>query len=145
MGTGMHEAATRQLHCTLRRHRPTSKQQAHVSQRLGQLAYQAGHYQQAAEHLRTAIALNPDSGELYNWLGLCELGEQQPTEAATSFQKSCELGYSLAHTNLGICHARLGQLKDAVLCFEEAVALLPNNPVARANYEAGVAACSAND
>lgn len=143
MATGMHEAAKRQLHRTLQRHRPTPKQEAHVSQRLGQLAYEAGHYQQAAEHLRTAIALKPDSGELYNWLGLCELGDQQLTAAATSFQKSCELGYSLAHTNLGICHARLGQINDAMLCFAEAVALLPNNPVARANYEAGVAACSA--
>lgn len=128
---------------TMTRHRVTQSQETRTLQRLGQFAYEAGDYSNAAVHLRTALEISPDSGELHNWLGLCELGNDNVTAAAESFAVACQQGFALGHTNLGICQSRLGQLDEAMQNFERAVTLLPDDPVAQANYQAGVAACAA--
>lgn len=125
---------------TVRRNRLTLEQESVMLQRLGQLAYSEGQYQQAAQHMRTALETKPGSGELQNWIGLCELASEDVAAAATAFEAACESGYAMAYTNLGICHTQLGRLDTAVQCFKKAIQELPDDPVARANYEAGIAA-----
>ena len=125
---------------TVRHHRLTIDQESQLLQRLGQLAYDQGQFVQAAQHMRTALEIRPESGELHNWLGLCELASDEVAAAATAFAAACEAGCGLAYTNLGICHTRMGKLDAALQCFEKAVREVPDDPVARANYEAGIAA-----
>lgn len=125
---------------TMTQHRPTQKQETQMLKRLGQLAYEAGQYKNAAVHLRTALEITPESGELHNWLGLCELATDNLTSALKAFTNATQQGFALGFTNLGICQSRLGQLDAAVQNFEEAVNRLPNDPVVQANYQAGVAA-----
>jgi len=143
MRAGQPEAGRRVLEQTIARHRPTPKQERQLLRRLGQLAYEAGQYTSAAAHFRTALETEPDSGELYNWLGLCEMAGGDLTAACDSFAAACEHGFGLGHTNLGICQSRLGQLDQAMQSFEKAVVLLPNDPIAQANYQAGAAALAA--
>ncbi|MFT4512445.1 MAG: GT2 family glycosyltransferase/Tfp pilus assembly protein PilF [Planctomycetota bacterium] len=125
---------------TVRRHRLTPKQESQMLQRLGQLAYGEGQYPQAALHMRTALEIQPGSGELNNWIGLCELACEDLAAAAVAFEAACEAGCALAYTNLGICHMQMGNLDVAMQHFEKAITELPDDPVARANYESGVAA-----
>ena len=60
-------------------------------------------------------------------------------DARQAFTRACDLDFALAETNLGICLHRLGDPRAALASFERAVARLPHDPVARANYEACVA------
>ena len=137
---GHGRASRRLLEGTLRRHRVTQSQERRLLLRLGQLAYEAKQFAAAATHFRNALEVDANNGELLNWLGLCQLADHHLPLATETFQAACDADYALAHTNLGICHTRLGQLDAAVACFARAVELLPNDAVVRANYDAGIAA-----
>ncbi|MCK5943446.1 MAG: glycosyltransferase [Planctomycetes bacterium] len=141
--SGQRADGQRTLEQTLSRHRPTHAQEARMLERLGELAYEDGELTAAAAHFGTAVELQPERNELHNWLGLALLGLERVGDARDAFSRACELGHALAHTNLGICQHRLGQLEAAVASFARAVELLPDDPIARANYEAGVAARTA--
>lgn len=140
---GQSSAGHRVVEETVKVHRPTPAQEEHLLRRLGQLTYEGGQFLAAASHFRTALATKPDSGELHNWLGLCELANEDVAAAAASFTAACDHGFAMGHTNLGVCQSRLGDLDSAMQSFEKAVELLPNDPIARANYQAGAAACAA--
>lgn len=121
---------------TVQRHRLTLGQESKFVQRLGQLAYESGEHEQARTHFQTALEIQPGSGDIQNWIGLCELASEDLAAAADSFAAACEAGCATAFTNLGICHTRLGRLETAMQFFEKAIAELPDDPIARQNYEA---------
>lgn len=134
--SGQNEQGQRVLTNTLQHHQPSTKQEVRMLQRLAQFEYEAGQHQRALEHLHTALAVDDTSAELYNWLGLCELGLDHVPAARTAFAAACKRGHALAHTNLGICQSRLGEQANALRSFEQAAILLPHDPIARANYQA---------
>jgi len=140
---GDSEAGRAMIAATLRAHAPSELQQIRLLLRLGQLDYEAGDVAAARRHFELATALPCKAGVAHNWLGLCLLADGELAEAATRFEQAIALGNALAHTNLGVCRHRQGQAEAALQSFEKAVTLLPHDPVARANYEAGVAACGA--
>jgi GT2 family glycosyltransferase len=139
---GRTDEGTAMLEATLRRHRPTRGQETHMLERLGELAYQRGQHPAALEHFSVATGLMPERNELHNWRGLCLLALGRVEAARHAFARAIELGHALAHSNLGVCLHRLGHEDEAFRSFEQAVVLLPEDPIARANYDAGLAARS---
>jgi tetratricopeptide (TPR) repeat protein len=133
-GDGARGAAV--LGDTVARYQLSHDQQRRLLQRLGQLAYERGAYADAERHFQGALELQPASGELCNWLGLCRLGCGDHDGAAVAFLAAIEHGNALAHTNLGICRHAQGDQAAARSHFRTACELLPDDRVARANYDA---------
>lgn len=143
LAAGQIDAGTQTLQRTLARHRPTKGQETRMLERLGELAYERGQFAAALQHFDTATALMSGRNELHNWRGLCLLQMDRITDARDAFARAIELDHALAHSHLGICQHRLGEHDAAFQSFEKAVVLRPEDPVARANYEIGVAARNA--
>jgi len=122
------------------RHRLTPAQTLGVFERLGQLALGRGDHAAALQHFSDAATEAPEHAEAHHGCGLALLALDRVEEARDAFHRACELGHALAHTNLGICRHRLGDESGAMASFTRAVELLPEDPVARSNYEAGLAA-----
>ncbi len=141
--SGDADAARRTLAAALTEHQITEEQETELQQRLGEVAYEQQRFAAALEHFTAASALAPSRGALHSGRGRCLLALDRVEAARDAFARACELDDALAHTNLGICLHRLGDHDAALESFERAVALLPDDPVARANYEAGAAVCAA--
>ena len=132
-------AARATLAATLDAHRLSSAQELGLQQRLGRIAYERRLFEDALGHFDAAEAQAHEDGALHNWRGLCLLALGRVEDARRAFARACDLDFALAETNLGICLHRLGDRSAALASFERAVARLPHDPVARANYEACVA------
>lgn len=104
--------------------------------RIGEHLYGKGRTAAAAESFRDALALDPGSGELHNWLGSCLLAEGKLDAATESFRTAIEHDHALAHTNLAICEMHAGHHERAAELFERACVLLPEHPVPRQNLAA---------
>ena len=137
---GRREEGRAQLDRTVARHRLTPAQTLGVFERLGQLALGRGEHAAALQHFSDAATEAPEHAEAHHGCGLALLALDRVGEARDAFRRACELGHALAHTNLGICRHRLGDESGAMASFTRAVELLPEDPVARSNYEAGLAA-----
>lgn len=111
-------------------------QQARLLEQLGALAADRGQHDAAERHFAHALELAPQSGALHNRLGLSRLARGRFAAAASAFEAAAEAGWAIAHTNVGICRHALGDLPAAAKSFARAVELLPDDPVARRNYEA---------
>ncbi len=114
-------------------------QQRHLLTQLGSHAYYLGRHEDALAAFAVALEFAPQDGALHNWVGLCHLAAGRIAEAVPHFERATEAGFELAHTNLGICLARLGDVNRARTSFARAVLLLPKDSVARQN----LAACNA--
>lgn len=137
---GRHDAGRAQLERTLARHRLTPQQTVSVLEQLGRIALERGDHAAALQHFSDAAAEAPEHAEAHHGCGLALLALDRVEAARDAFQRACDLGHALAHTNLGICRHRLGDAQGAMASFTRAVELLPDDPVARGNYEAGLAA-----
>lgn len=143
--TGDVEGGLELLCDTTNRHRICPRTQRNTMVRLGQIDYDAGEIERARGHFDAAIAIDPDCPDASNGLGLIHLARKDIDAAERCFRAAIERGHELAHTNLGLCLMMRGKPEEALRSFERAVELLPDDPVARANYEAGCAAAARTD
>lgn len=83
---------------------------------LGQIYAQQGEYIQAQEHLRQAIALDPDSGLAYLNLGVLYEQQNRLPEAREMLERAStkKVGdHGLLLTNLALVHLKLGDIGEA--------------------------------
>lgn len=111
----------------------TDAQGAKVLRELGEVARAGGRLPAALVSFRDAAELQPDNGELHNWLGIALLESGMLLDAQAAFDRALELGCDVAHTNLGICHYQLADLPAALRHFTLAVAKRPQDATAQQN------------
>jgi predicted O-linked N-acetylglucosamine transferase (SPINDLY family) len=114
----------RPLYEEVLRHAPN---EPHALHGLGVLCNDMGEPARAAELLRAAIAVQPDSAVYHNHLGnaLRALGEADAAERAYRDATSRDPDYALAHYNLGALLLDLGSENFARDALERALALNP--------------------
>lgn len=113
----------------------TPLQQQFLLEQLGVHAYHHARPADAEATFRSALRLCGDPrGVLRNWLGLCRMAAKDLTGAQAEFVAAAAAGCAIAHTNLGICAFRGGDIATARTAFRRACELLPDDPVARSNY-----------
>lgn len=133
------------LTATVGAFRLRNEQQAGLLEQLGALAADRGEHAAAERHFAQALEHTPQSGELHNRLGLSRLALGDHAGAAPAFAAAAERGCAIAHTNLGICRHALGDASAAMQSFARAVELLPDDRVARCNYELALGASGVTD
>ncbi|HVL58300.1 MAG TPA: tetratricopeptide repeat protein [Burkholderiaceae bacterium] len=99
----------------------------------GRAAILAGRYDQAIEHLRTALAANPRDVDALNGLGVALDLQGRTAEALRAFERAVELApqHAHLHANLGIALAKAKRPADADAAFRRAFRLDPKNQVVR--------------
>jgi GT2 family glycosyltransferase/Tfp pilus assembly protein PilF len=128
---GAQDELVRALDCA-----PSRPQQARILRRLGERFYRSGLYDDARCQYEALAVLGLEQDDACNWVGLCELGAGRPAAALPWFERAAGNGLTVAHTNLGVCYARLGRAADAQRCFARALELAPDDATARANLAA---------
>ncbi|MCA8975284.1 MAG: glycosyltransferase [Planctomycetes bacterium] len=101
--------------------------------RIGEHWYSLEQWDAAAQSFGDALELRPDDGALHNWIGSCRLQQGRLEAAIDAFTAAVDLDFPLAHTNLGICAHRRGDLETAERQFVLACERLPEDRVAQAN------------
>ncbi|NIT35020.1 MAG: tetratricopeptide repeat protein [candidate division Zixibacteria bacterium] len=93
----------------------------------GRLAFEAGDFVDAAEHITWAATFATDDAEICAYLGKLYLHVGRPTEAAAEFTRATELeaGKGDYWYLLGLSQAQAGELGSAEESLERAVELLP--------------------
>ncbi len=102
---------------------------------LGVLAHQEGRHDVAAELIGRAIALNPNSPEAYNNLGLALNGNGRVGDAIDAYQSALALrpNYANAFYNLGDALRSTGNLDGAIAAYRQAIGLRPDFAEAHSN------------
>lgn len=92
---------------------------------LGLLCLQTRRFDEAAQLIRTALAVRPDDAQAHSNLGLALNALDRPAEAAAEFHESLKRDPTNArvHNNLGNVYMRLRRVLDAVKCYEQALAI----------------------
>ena len=111
---------------------PTSCQ-AHNS--LGQALAGRGQVNEAIDHYRQAIEIEPDDVQAHNNLGITLADRGQVNEAVALFRRALEIrpGDVDAHNNLGLALAGRGEIDDAIAHFRKALEIKPDDINAHAN------------
>jgi tetratricopeptide (TPR) repeat protein len=106
-----------------------SPNQARTHYGLGLALSEKGRLSEAAEHLRTALALEPSHRNAQNTLGsvLAKMG--RPEAAIAAFEKVIKIDpdYAGAYYNLGRVYRSMGRFDAAARNFKKAVELHPAN------------------
>lgn len=99
-----------------------------------------GHYEEAIEECKKAIAVDPDFGNPYNDIGAYLINLGKLDEAIPWLEKAIRAGryeaYHYPHCNLGHVYLAKGMMKKALEEFEKALAIEPNYTSAREAAEA---------
>ena len=99
-----------------------------------------GHYEEAIEECKKAIAIDPDFGNPYNDIGAYLINLGKPDEAIPWLEKAMQArryeAYHYPHCNLGRVYLAKGMLKKALEEFEKALVIEPNYTFARQAAEA---------
>jgi tetratricopeptide (TPR) repeat protein len=97
---------------------------------LGTLLYNQGHIEEAMEHYRKAIQLNPNNCDDLNNLGLTLADEGRFDEAIENYYKAIQIkpDYSDALSNLGVALVVQGRFDEAIENIRKAIQIKPNNP-----------------
>src|SRR3990167_4625910 len=99
-----------------------------------------GHYEEAIEECKKAIAVDPQFGNPYNDIGAYLINLGRPDEAIPWLEKAVTAGryeaYHYPNCNLGRVYLAKGMLNKAVEEFEKALAIEPNYTFAREAIEA---------
>ena len=108
----------------------------YLEQGLSDLA--RGEYKRAAEGLRTAVEIRPDSPKAHNYLGLCYFQQKDYDPAKEQFEKAAALdpSFATAYNNVaGVFSIKL-QFAKAEDMYKKALALAPD--LVSANYSLGI-------
>jgi tetratricopeptide (TPR) repeat protein len=103
---------------------------------LAVLDIEAALHDDAAERLNAALKRNPDDGLAWYFLGICHLRKGDASEAlrcarqAARYSESGALAYDLA----GRAHMRVGQIREAVDAFANAMERNPGDTKARDHW-----------
>jgi Flp pilus assembly protein TadD len=102
--------------------------QAQAHDDLGVALQALGSYDEAAQHHRAALALNPRFVEALNNLATALFETGQVEEAIAYVKKVCELNpaFPEAHLNLGTFYMRVGREAEAITAFRQGLAHAPN-------------------
>ncbi|MBF0280010.1 MAG: tetratricopeptide repeat protein [SAR324 cluster bacterium] len=104
------------------------------------LAYQSGNQiQLARQSIDTALEIDPDFAEAYNFRGNLHAGSRQYKEAIHDYSKAISLipDFALAFNNRGSALAHLGQYPEALKDYDTALQL--NDRYPEAYYNRGIA------
>ena len=84
---------------------------------------------EAIDHYRKALEINPDYVHVNNNLGTVLARRGQIDEAIVHYRKALEVNpnYAYAHYNLGLALARRGQVDEAIAHFRRALEILPDD------------------
>ncbi len=117
-------------------------ERADILHLLGILCGQQDRLPEAAEWLRQAIELRPDSATFHNSLGNVERRLQHWDQAIVHYQKALSLEPHLpaVHNNLGILFQQRKQWSEACQHYEQAITLKPNYVDARFNLSTALTA-----
>ena len=99
------------------------------------IALQTGRYQQAAELIGRALALDARAAQLHNNMGYALWRLGRLAEARASYDRALALDprNAEAHNNLGNLMIDLGRIEDARASFERAIAVRPDYANAHCN------------
>jgi serine/threonine-protein kinase len=91
--------------------------------------------EEAIGFYRAALAVRPDSSDIYNDLGLALHVKQDHDGAVAAYRKAIALDPKLigAHNNLGIVLVRMGRQDDAIAAYRAEIALNPKAEYAYTN------------
>jgi protein O-mannosyl-transferase len=97
---------------------------------LGLLLIKQGHREEAMEHYRQAVQINPNDAESLNNLGLAHADEGQFDEAIKNYYLAIRINPSFydAQFNLGNALVAQGRLDEAVENYRQAIQINPNTP-----------------
>jgi tetratricopeptide (TPR) repeat protein len=108
---------------------------------LGRIAYDGHEYNEAIQHFKRAIELDPRMARAYDNLGLSYYYQNQNDLAVSSYEKAIELGLESPHPspwpymNLAIVQQFLNRLPEAEKNLREAIRLDPT--FAKARFQLG--------
>jgi tetratricopeptide (TPR) repeat protein len=111
---------------------------------LGTLLARAGKASQAADCFSRALAIQGDSVEALNGLGLIRVDQHKVSEAAALFKRALRVKpqFVATYLNLGFLEHSEGKVTEAMAHYREAARLQPQGP-ADYFYRAMIAACAA--
>jgi tetratricopeptide (TPR) repeat protein len=94
----------------------------------GAKAIDRGDYDHAISHFNHAIEITPDFAEAYNQRALAKYLLESFEESIADCRRTVELMpmHFGAWAGMGHCNAHLGQLQQAVQCYERALAINPH-------------------
>jgi tetratricopeptide (TPR) repeat protein len=114
----------------------STAQISHAHRLLSDMLHDRGVYDEAANHAREAIALQPENGSAHYYLAQALVGQRRFTEAITSAKAAIRLTdgrFGSMHFTLGAAHFRLEQWPEAVQAFTKAAELSPDDPASAYN------------
>jgi tetratricopeptide (TPR) repeat protein len=122
---------TRTLACTSRN---TTAQN-----NLGIVLAKRGRIDEAIDHYRKALEIEPNHAEAHNNLGLALAGRGRIDEAIDHYQRTLKIdpGDAAAHVNLGLALAGRGRIDEAMSHFQKALDIKPDD--AEGHYNLGLA------
>ena len=101
---------------------------------LGVFLFQMGRFEESATQYEYAVALRPDDMKYLTNLGSAYMLQSKFASAATYFQRAIDIKPTKnAYSNLGLMHFYTGDYDAAIESQRAAVALQPNDHLARAN------------
>jgi protein O-GlcNAc transferase len=102
---------------------------------LGAIACQQDHHDKAVELISRALAAGGSHPQLYNSLGLAQMGQGNLEAAEASFKTAIQLDpeFGLAHNNIATALRRMGRFLDALASHRRAVELVPGSARAHCN------------
>jgi predicted TPR repeat methyltransferase len=100
---------------------------ASVIGNLGITLFHLGHYPEAAEMLRRAVAADPEYGDAWTCLALCREKFMQWQEAIDALEQAARFSSQLAplHFLRGQCLMQLGRSEEAAAAFDLSIAANP--------------------
>lgn len=106
-----------------------------ASHLLGVIAHQNGQNQLAIEHIRRAIALDPQAAAYHCNLGVAYRALHRLDKAAACYRRALDIvpDYAEAYNNLGNIHNARNESHEAIACCQKALLIRPDYAEAHSN------------